>query len=586
MSMPDSAPVPGPAGSELHAFVERCQARQAASVRLAKHQVDFLPGGPALAVTFEPAALGKAGTDLERPAWGQTFLQRRGHAVLGVKRLATDWYRNPQLHRLFRRLQALGWFGRFDRVIFYGPSMGGYAALAFAACAPGSTVLALNPQSSLAPDRIWFDQRFAGARAGAWTGDFVDGVEGASLAERVYVCYDPYQVKDRLHAERLPTSNRVNLRLPFVGHTTAQTLNALGLLGTVFDQALAGTLEEEGFRAMVRKRAQLADYHCRLAERGVWMPRRLQELERALAIDPLHARASLLRPLWTGGEPAAEPSVPVPSGQEGGQGGDAPQAPPLARAKRWPMGIVTAARVPLVYLNLPKSASTTLQNHLLFIATGRYSDDPQAIHQHPGLRRSREDSDETHALIGRQLAEGALVFTFVRDPGRRAYACFNEKIMQTGRNSFVAIRQALERDWGLRPSPADEPPSLERQRENFAAFLRFVEANLAGDTEIRRDPHWCPQGPMLVQYRQHLKIDVVGKVENFAADMALVLHKAGVRRVPDVQWRPWRHVAAPFSFDEVLTPELQSRLYKLYESDYRHLGYRTGPVGDELSRLA
>jgi hypothetical protein len=342
---------------------------------------------------------------------------------------------------------------------------------------------------------------------------------------------------------------------------------------------------------MARKRVQLADYHCRLAERGVWTPRQLRELERTLAIDPQHARASLLRPLWTGGEPAAEPpvsgpSAPVPSDQEDGEGGEVVQAPPPPPGKRWPMGIVTAARVPLVYLNLPKSASTTIQNHLLYIAEGRYDDHPQAIHQHPGLRRSREDSDETHALIGRQLDEGALVFTFVRDPGRRAYACFNEKIMQTGRNSFVAIRQALERDWGLRPPGADEPPSLERQRENFAAFLRFVEANLAGDTEIRRDPHWCPQGPMLVQYRQHLKIDVVGKVENFAADMALVLHKAGVRRIPDVQARPWRHAPAPFSFDEVLTPELQARLDALYESDYRHLGYRAKPANEELSRLA
>ena len=584
--MPDPEATIAPA-LDRRAFVERCEARRPASLRLGKHQVDFLPGGPVLAVTFEPAALGKAGADLQRPAWGQSFLQQRGHAVLGVKRVVTDWYRNPALHEVFRGLQEAGWFARFERVIFYGPSMGGYAALAFAACAPGCTVLALNPQSSLAPERVWFDQRFAGPRAGAWTGDFVDGIDGAAVAGRVYVCYDPYQVKDRLHAERLPSHNRVNLRLPFAGHTTAQTLSALGLLGTVFDQALEGTLDEAAFRAMARKRSQLADYHCRLAERGVWMPRRLRELERTLALDPPHPRAGLLRPLWTAVERAAAPRAPVmpappPEGRVEGQGAAAPP-----RVRRWPMGIVTAARIPLVYLNVPKSAGTTIQNHLLYIANGRYAEDPQSIHQHPGLRRSREDSDETHALIERQLAEGALVFTFVRDPGRRAYACFNEKIMQGGRNSFVAIRQALERDWGLRPPPSGEPPSLERQRENFAAFLRFVQANLAGDTAIRRDPHWCPQGPMLVQYRQHLKIHVVGKVENFAADMALVLHKAGVRRVPDVQWRPWRHGPAPFSFEQVLTPELQALLDALYEPDYRHLGYRAGAPGDdELPRLA
>jgi hypothetical protein len=573
--------------TQTAAFVDRCRAMQPASLRLDRHQVDFLPGGTVLAVTFEPAALGKAGMTLDRPAWGQAWLQRRGHSVLGVKRVATDWYRNAALHQAFRALQAAGWFEGFRKVIFYGPSMGGYAALAYADCVPGCTVLALNPQSSLAPDRVWFDQRFAGVRAAAWSGDFVDGVEGAERAGRVYVCYDPYQIKDRLHAERLPAHNRVNLRLPFVGHTTAQTLNALGLLGAVFDQALTGTLDEAGFREMARRRSQLADHRCRLAERGVWTPRRLDQLDRALALDPSHARASLLRSLWT--NVAQRTTQPPADAPKGGQGTDAPPAAVAAaapRARRWPMGIVTAARVPLVYLNLPKSASTTIQNHLLYIAQGHYSDNPQAIHQHPGLRRSREDSDETHALIERQLGEEALVFTFVRDPGRRAYACFHEKIMQRGRHSFTAIRQVLERDWGLRTPAADEAPSLEHQRENFDAFLRFVEANLAGETDIRRDPHWCPQGPMLVQYRQHLKIDVVGKVENFAADMALVLHKAGVRRIPDVQWRPWRTAPAPHSFEAVLTPELQARLDGLYGGDYRHLGYRAAPKDGQSGPLA
>lgn len=532
-------------------FVERCLASQAASLRLGRHQVDVLPGGPALVVTFEPAAVGKAESKLERPVWGQAFLQRRGHTVLGVKRSATDWYRSPDLHRLFRALQAAGWFARFERVMFYGPSMGGYAALAFAACAPGCTVLAMHPQSTMAPDRVWFDQRFAGERARHWQGDLVDGADGAALAGRVYVCYDPWQLKDRLHAQRLPAHNRVDLRLPYVGHATTQALQALGLLGDVVDRALAGTLDAAGFRQMARQRVRLADYHLRLAQRGVHVPRRLRALEQALQIAPTHPEAlQLQQRLQT----------------------TSTEAPTFER--RWPMGIVTAPRVPLVYLNLPKCASTTIQNHLLYIASGAYAENPQDIHQHAGLRRSREDSDETHALIARQLAEGAVAFTFVRDPGRRAYACFHEKIMQRGRHSFAAIRAALERDWGLRPPPAGESGTLELQRDNFAAFLRFVEANLAGDTGIRRDPHWCPQGPMLVHYRQHLKIDHVGKVENFAADMALVLHKAGVRRIPDVQSRPWRHPAAAYSFDDVLTPELRAQLGRIYAADYLHLGYR------------
>jgi hypothetical protein len=556
--MPDSSIGEASQAVASAAFLQRCLAGQSSSVRLNDHQIDFLPGGRVLVVTFEPAAVGKAVDDLSRPVWGQAFLLRRGHAVLGVKRKTSDWYRDPELHRLFRALQAAGWFAGFDQVMFYGPSMGGYAALAFAACAPGCTVLAMHPQSTLAPDRVWFDQRFA-ARAKRWRGDFIDGAEGAAAAARVYVCFDPWQIKDRLHVQRLPAHNRVDLRLPYVGHGTSQALQRLGLLSAVFDQALGGTLDAESFKRMARERVRLAEYNFRLAERGAWKPRRLRALEKALQIDPQHAGALRLRhalvPQVSSALVRAEPPPP----------------------RRWPMGIVTVDRVPLVYLNLPKCAGTTIQNHLLYIARGRYAENPGDIYQHDGLCRSREDRDDAHDLITRQIRSGAVIFTFVRHPGRRAYACFTEKIAQTGRNSFAEVRRALQRDWGLRLPGTDESTPLELQRENFEAFLRFVEANLAGDTEIRQDPHWSPQTPMLVHYRKHLKIDVVGHVENFAAEMAVILHRAGVRRIPDVRWRPWRHAVVPYSYDEVITPALQERLERIYERDFRHLGYQRQP---------
>lgn len=597
------------AAASIDDFIALSGRGLAVSLRLGGHQIDHLPGSSVLVVSFEPAATGKNEPDLDRPVWGQALLLKRGVSVLGVKRVATDWYRNPELHQAFRALQGAGWFGRYAQVLFYGSSMGGYAALAFAACAPGCSVLAFSPQSTLAPERCWFDQRFAGPRGKRWRGDLVDGADGAEAARRVYVCYDPYQVKDRLHVQRLPAHNRVDLRLPFVGHTTVQALAAMRQLRPVFDQALAGTLDAAGFRQIARGRSGLADYHALLAEFGVHEPRRLRCLERALAIDPDHEAALRLQralqppvqapvqapmqapaelpPAAEAAEPRAPPEAatqPVEDGtspRPAGPDGAAPVAPAGApaptrpRAKvRWPMGVVTAERVPLVYLNLPKSGSTTIQNHLLFMARGRYAERPEAIHQHEGLRRSREDDDATHALIGRQLATGAVVFTFVRDPGRRLYACFNEKIVQIGRHSFVSIRHELERDWGLRFPPAGQAMALAQWRENFARFVAFVEANVAGDTSIRRDAHWCAQSGMLAQYKKQFKIDVVGRVESFAADMAQILHRAGVRRIPDLQFRPWRHPAAPFSFEETVTPEVQARLDWLYDSDYAHFGYR------------
>ena len=43
----------------------------------------------------------------------------------------STWYRDETVHDFFDRLRDQGFFRQFDRVVFYGTSMGGYAACAF-----------------------------------------------------------------------------------------------------------------------------------------------------------------------------------------------------------------------------------------------------------------------------------------------------------------------------------------------------------------------------------------------------------------------------------------------------------------------
>jgi hypothetical protein len=538
----------------LEAFVARALAGQAAVLTLPEHQIDFLPGGEGLVVSFEPVADQPVPDDFDRPVWGQGFLQRRGLSVLGFKRRHSDWYREPRLHRAMRALEAAGFFRRFRRVMFYGSSMGGHAALAYAPVSPGCIVLALNPQSTLAPARCWFDQRFAGPGAAAWEGDFVDGADGARAASRVYLCYDPYQVKDRLHAQRLPLARRINLRLPFAGHATPKLLSKVGLLGPVFDKAWAGSLTEAEFRRLARERVKSADYHLRLAERGVFVPRRLRVLDTALALEPGHAAAAQARRLL------------LDAGD-----GNAPASRP------WPAGLVIAPRVPLVYLPVPMAASLVIQRHLLTLALGPSADAPAAVEQDERLWRSRRPEDG--AWVERCLADGGLSFTFVRDPGRRAYACFTKRVMATGPRGFGAVRRLLQEGWGLRPPADGEALSVERQRDNFAAYLAFVEANLAGRTSVRRDPHWDLQSPHLARLAQVAAIDYVGRVEDFASDMAWLLHRANVRRVVDLRRRPPARLGT-LSFDDIITPALQAQLDRIYARDYTDLGYRTArPAG-------
>jgi Sulfotransferase family len=538
-------------------FVERCLRGRPATLRVPAHRMDFIPGGPVLVVSFEPAATGKVDLDAPRPAWAQALVRERGHSLLGVKRETTNWYRTPELHALFLALKRAGFFVGFEKVLFCGPSMGGYAALAFASAAPGCTVLAFHPQTTLAPGLVWFDQRFAGDRAALWQGNFVDGADGARAAQRVYVCYDPYQIKDRLHAERLPRENLVRLRLPFAGHATSQALHTLGLLGHVIDGALAQTLDEPEFRRMALARDRLADYHCRLAERGRWLPRRQRHLARALDLQPGHVRASLLDRVLCAGSPLTAAHAPAR----------------VRKTSRWPAGLVTVPGAPLAYLGIPQSGQKPIERLLLQTALGTSSECSMDAGNHPLLLRGGGTDEAARALIERQLDLGALVFTFVRDPGRRIYACLCAILSQQVSPVFQAVRDALLQDWGVRVALPGQALPLEQQRENFEAFVAFVEANLAGATTVPRRPHWCPQAPMLDHYRKFLRIDVVGRVENFTADMAQVLHRAGVRRIPDLTKSP-HHKSAHHRFEEVASVSALTRIGELFELDYVRFNYQ------------
>lgn len=541
-------------------FVARCLAHESASAELSTHRLDFLPAGPVLVVTFEPAITEGLDTNLDRPAWGQGLIARRGHSLLGVKRTANDWYRAADLHGLMRALQAAGFFARFAKVVFYGPSMGGYAALTFADCAPGCTVLAMHPQSCLAPERVWFDQRFSGRRAHLWSGDFLDGAEGAARAARVYVCFDPWQIKDRLHAQRLPAHNRIELRLPFVGHATSQMLMATGKLGEVFDLAVAGSLDATAFKRIARARTRWPDYFANLAARGLHLPRRLKLLDRALGIDPSHAGAlSLLQRL----APDRLPQGAKTRKQQG------PARGARQRPRRWPTGLVTAERVPLVYLEIPGVCGTTVRAHLQYVARGRYpgrSGDPAL---NDGLLRSSEDSDDIHEAITRRIDNGALVFAFIREPAERLLMCFAEIFTHAAPSGMAGPREVLSRDWGLRfPMAVDAAPNLSAFQQNFERFVTFVEAHLDHRSAGAPDAPWSTQASMIGVYREYLHIDLLCRQEHFEADMAQVLHRAKLHRAPDVRLQSHPCASPPFELGQIANLALRRRIERIYDADY------------------
>ena len=217
------------------------------------HVVAWLPRGHGrMAVSFDNLASVR---EARRMPWGDGFLAARGWDVLGVMIKQKDWFRHPALLDALEGLRDEGFFARPRAVSMYGSSMGGFGAATFAGLAPGCTVLAFAPQSSLAKSLAPFETRYKYGRSlGDWTGRYRDGAEGIRAAGRAYLAYDPALPPDAAHVARLAGPNVTPLPMPHLGHKLPPALNRMGILKPLSETALAGTLEPAEFHRLYRAR--------------------------------------------------------------------------------------------------------------------------------------------------------------------------------------------------------------------------------------------------------------------------------------------------------------------------------------------
>jgi len=159
------------------------------------HSFLFVPRGDVLVVTFDNLDIAMTKRDDRRP-WGFGFIESQGWSMLGVMANGWTWFREEAVEREFDRLREEGFFARFRRVVFYGASMGGYAAAAFSAAAPGSVVFAISPQSTLDKSVVPWEKRYRKAWGRDFSGPYGDAAEASRAAREVHLMYDPYVAPD------------------------------------------------------------------------------------------------------------------------------------------------------------------------------------------------------------------------------------------------------------------------------------------------------------------------------------------------------------------------------------------------------
>jgi len=242
--------------AEIHAGGDR----QGSYTSLDNHAVLHIRRDPArLVVTFDNLA-NVNDTSPAREPWAYRFVRESGASHLAVMARRKDWYRCAQLIAHLQGMADAGVFAGPDRVWLTGTSMGGFAALAFASLAPGATVIAFSPQTTLDAELVPWERRFAMGRARNWSLPHSDAAFEIDETARVFVLYDPFFAPDRRHVARLEGDGVTHLRTWCSGHFSPVFLRRAGLLKPVMRHALDGTLTPELFYGLYRARRRLPWY--------------------------------------------------------------------------------------------------------------------------------------------------------------------------------------------------------------------------------------------------------------------------------------------------------------------------------------
>lgn len=186
---------------------------------------------------------------------------RRGWSHLSLITQKQTWFRNKRVWNYFDRLVDYGFFEDFDRVIFYGAGMCGYAAAAFSVVAPGAQVILVSPQATLDRPKTEWDTRFPNARRLDFGTRYAHAPDMLEAAQQAYVIYDPSETEDAMHASLFDAPNIHHHRYRRGSAGAIETdLRALGLVSALSEKAANGTLTPAKLADILRLRKRHVPY--------------------------------------------------------------------------------------------------------------------------------------------------------------------------------------------------------------------------------------------------------------------------------------------------------------------------------------
>ena len=214
-----------------------------------------------------------------------------------------------------------------------------------------------------------------------------------------------------------------------------------------------------------------------------------------------------------------------------------------------------------LYAQAPKVASSTLNQRLIALelkGTG-IAYDEAALHLAPYRAVHVRPFQMTRGmLIKAFFGPGTYRFCFVRDPYARVLSAYIDKVgYKRDPAALVFVHYGRDR--------ADPETAV-----SFGEFIAYLEAQR--DQIGQWNPHWRPMArllrPDLIQY------DLIGRLETFEADFAVVSARIGVSPAAEAVAVPHLTRAAD-RLAEFYTADLRARVAALYAEDFAAFSYQT-----------
>ena len=196
-------------------------------------------------VTFDNHSIGPG---FDRPGFGEAFLREEGHGALHILGRGNDWYQYADMPRA---LAAAAKFLRdAERIVTYGSSMGGYAAVRFARALGAHAAVALSPQYSNDLAVVPWERRWADdARRIGWRREWREAIDPCP---QTLLIFDPRS--DGRHAAMIAAeAPSILLPLAYAGHPVGVYLADRDLLRPLLRDVLADRLDADRWHRQARR---------------------------------------------------------------------------------------------------------------------------------------------------------------------------------------------------------------------------------------------------------------------------------------------------------------------------------------------